>query len=742
MPRVKKVLVAFGVERTYDYLAPPQGVAPPQGAAPPQGGAPAGALVRVPFGPRRLVGAVWGEGEASLPTARLKTLEVLDLPPLAEAQRRFVDWMARYVMAPRGQILRQALNVPSLWQRAPPRRAAWYRLGKEDGARLSSGQAALMRTLAAEGARPITAQTLCAHANVSAAVLRRAAARGLVEAVAPPPPPPPSPQFAGAVPPPPWRLSAEQAPAAEALTAALARRRFETHVLDGVTGSGKTAVYFEALAALVPQGGQGVVLLPEISLTEQFVQRFEERFGVAPALWHSGLSEAERRAVWLGVGAGRIQLVVGARSALFLPWQNLRALIVDEEHDVGFKQEQMLLYHARDMAVAYASMAGALAVLSSASLSLETVHNIQRQRYRVHRLPHRIGAARLPHLVPIDLRAEPPPKGEYLSPVLRQAMEESLGRGEQVLLFLNRRGFAPMTLCRACGQAVACPHCDAWLVEHRAGPRRGLLCHHCGHRAPPRAVCAACGAEDAMVACGPGVERIAAEAAALFPRARTLTLSSDLRQQWHNVQRLWQEIAEGSADILVGTQIMSKGHHFPKLRLVGVVDADWGLGAADLRAAERSWQILQQVAGRAGRVASAEPARAFLQTHQPDHPVLRALIEQDRDAFVQRELAARRAAGLPPYGRLAALILSGPRAAPLEAFARRMSKARPAARTIHVYGPAPAPFYRLRQNYRLRFLLVAAGEQRLQPYIAAWRAQLDVPSSLRLVVDIDPYSFL
>lgn len=736
MARVKKVLVALGINRSYDYLAPP-------GAALPDG-----ALVRVPFGARRCIGAIWGAGESDLPAARLKSLEALNLPPLAAAQRRFLDWMAGYVMAPRGQLLRQVLNVPSLWRVRKTRAALWVQKGAAVPTRPSAGQKALARVLAEAQGAPLAAQELRQRAGVSAAILTRAVQRGYLRAVAPRPSAPAAQpggevprQFGGAPPPSPLRLSPQQAKAAAALQAALARRAFATHVLDGVTGSGKTAVYFEALAALVAQGGQGVVLLPEIALTAQFVERFQERFGVPPALWHSGLSEAQRRAVWLGVGSGRIQLVVGARSALFLPYQDLRALIIDEEHDGGFKQEQKLLYHARDMAVAYASAAGALAVLSSASLSLETVHNLQRRRYQAHALPQRVGQARLPRLVPIDLRAEPPPKGAYLSPVLRAAMAQSLARGEQMLLFLNRRGFAPMTLCRACGQAVACPHCDAWLVEHRTAAHRGLLCHHCGHRAPPQAGCAACGAKDAMVACGPGVERIAEEAAALFPQARLLTLSSDMRQHWQDAQALWREIAAGSADILVGTQILAKGHHFPKLRLVGVVDADWGLGAADLRAAERSWQLLQQVAGRAGRVGG-EPAQAFLQTHQPDHPVLQALVTQNRDAFVARELAARRAANLPPYGRLAALILSGPRAPALEQFARAMSAARPASEAIQVYGPAPAPFYRLRQSYRMRFLLIAPRPHRLQPYIAAWRARMRVPPSMRLAVDIDPYSFL
>ena len=734
MARVKQVLVSLGVDKNYDYLMPP-GTEPPLGA-----------LVRVPFGARRLVGAVWGEGESALPAARLKTLEVLDLPPLAAAQRRFLDWMAHYVMAPRGQVLRQMLNVPSLWRAETKRRApAWYRLGASLCARPTAGQAALLRVLGEEKGAPICGARLCARANISSAVLRRALQRGYIATAEPPQdsqkshPLQPR-QFAHAPPPSALRLSPEQAEAAAALKDALARRRFAAHVLDGVTGSGKTAVYFEALADLAAQGGQAAVLLPEIALTAQFVARFRERFGVAPALWHSGLSEAQRRAVWLGVAQGRIQLVVGARSALFLPYQNLRALVVDEEHDGGFKQEQNLLYHARDMAVAYASVAGALAILSSASLSLETVHNMQRQRYQSHRLPHRVGAARLPHLAAIDLRAHPPPKGEYLSPILRTAITESLARGEQALLFLNRRGFAPLTLCRACGEAVACPHCDAWLVEHRKGAQRGLLCHHCGHRAPPPEACAACGAADSMVACGPGVERIAEEAAALFPQARLMTLSSDMRQKWQDGQRLWREIAAGSADILVGTQILAKGHHFPKLRLVGVVDADSGLGAADLRAAERNWQLLQQVAGRAGRVAGQYQARAFLQTYQPDHPVLQALVAQNREAFVQRELAARRAAGLPPFGRLAALILSGPRAPALEQFARRMSAARPAARAIQVYGPAPAPLYRLRQHYRMRFLLSAP--RGLQAYIADWRKRAPLPSSLRLAVDIDPYNFL
>ena len=533
-------------------------------------------------------------------------------------------------------------------------------------------------------------------------------------------------------------LSAEQSAAAARLRQRVEEGRFAALLLDGVTGSGKTEVYFEAVAEALARGGQALILLPEIALTSQFLDRFEARFGCRPAEWHSELSQRERRRVWRGVAEGRARVVVGARSALFLPFSHLGLIVVDEEHEAAFKQEEGVIYHARDMAVVRASLGQFPVILSSATPSLETVVNAEQGRYERIALPERHGAAELPRIVAIDMRGEPPERGRWLSPRLVSEIAEALSRGEQAMLFLNRRGYAPLTLCRTCGHRIECPQCSSWLVEHRF--RRELVCHHCGYTAPVPKACPSCGAEDTLVACGPGVERIAEEVAELFPEARAAILSSDNLRGPQSHEEVFHAIEAREVDIIVGTQIVAKGHHFPWLTVVGVVDADLGLENGDLRAAERTFQLLQQVAGRAGR--AERPGRVFLQTYMPEHGVMRALVSGDRDAFLKREAEARERVGLPPFGRLVGVVVSSENAAQAQKFARDMARAAPRAEDVSVLGPAPAPLALLRGRTRLRFLVKAARNVNVQAYMQAWLGEMKVPGSIRVSVDIDPYSFL
>jgi primosomal protein N' (replication factor Y) len=597
--------------------------------------------------------------------------------------------------------------------------------------RLTPARARVLDLLA-EGP-PRVLSDILREASVGASVVHGLVKAGAVAAVAIPSRSP----FA----PPDWglpgsTLSVEQTAAAEFLRARVADG-YSATLLDGVTGSGKTEVYFEALAAALASGRQVLVLLPEIALSAQWLERFEARFGAAPAVWHSDVPPGRRRATWRAVADGGARVVVGARSALFLPFADLGLIIVDEEHDTSFKQEDGVLYNARDMAVVRAHLGGIAVVLVSATPSLETVINAQDGRYHRLHLPDRYAGAKLPEIELVDMRRHPPERGRWISPVLRERLAATLAAGGQAMLFLNRRGYAPLTLCRACGHRLQCPNCTAWLVEHR---QRGRLeCHHCGHAVTLPESCPICQAQGSWAACGPGVERLAEETAALFPAARQALMVSDSLTTAHAAERLVRQIADREVDLVIGTQVMAKGHHFPGLTLVGVVDADLGLAGGDLRAAERTFQLLTQVAGRAGR--AEQPGHVCLQTYDPNHAVMQALAHGGRDEFLAAESASRQAAGMPPFGRLAALILSATDPAAVDGYARRLARAAPDEPSLRILGPAPAPMSLLRGRHRRRFLVQAPKKYPLQAALRAWLEAAPAPAAVRVQVDMDPYSF-
>ncbi|CAA7612418.1 Primosomal protein N' [Candidatus Terasakiella magnetica] len=691
-----------------------------------------GDFVEVPLGRRVQVGVVWGEAKGDVAEAKLRPVgRRLAALPLPEVSRAFVDWVARYTLAPAGAVLKMTMSVPAALE--PPRGLAACRRVDPPPADLRATPARAKVLAAAAALPPLTVADLAREAGVGIGVVR-----GLVEAKAlemvelPTPPAFQRPDLERPGP----SLSPGQRAAADALVAAVGSG-FSVQLLDGVTGSGKTEVYFEAVAAAVARGGQALVLLPEIALSSQWLERFTRRFGVKPAQWHSELGDARRRDTWRAVADGSARVVVGARSALFLPFKDLALIVVDEEHDGAFKQEDGVSYHARDMAVVRAQLGAIPAVLASATPSLESFANVQAGRYvRLH-LPDRHAGAQMPDIQAVDLRRHPPPRGQWLSPLLVEALEGAFAAGEQAMLYLNRRGYAPLTLCRGCGHRLQCPHCTAWLVEHRSAGR--LICHHCGYRIRLPEKCPHCEAVDSFAACGPGVERVAEEAEARFPGIRMAVMTSDTCQGPHAAAELVRKVADHEIDLLVGTQIVAKGYHFPMLTVVGVVDADLGLEGGDLRAGERTLQLLSQVAGRAGR--AERPGRVLLQTYQPDHPVMRALRSGTRDAFMAREAEARRDCAMPPYGRLAALILSGPDMGVLDGFAARLSRKAPVGAGIEVLGPAPAPMALLRGRHRRRFLVKAVRTVNLQALLRDWLGREEVPGGVRVQVDIDPYSF-
>jgi primosomal protein N' (replication factor Y) len=696
--------------------------------------APPGTIVCAPLGPRQLTGVVW-EPEAlpaeSVGDNRLRNLlAVHDAPPLPPPLRRLIEWTADYYLAPPAAVLRMALPSASALDGA--RTVLEYRATGLVPERLTPQRA---QALARIGPRQGLVRELALVAGVSDGVIRglvKAGAIAPVEVSIDTPFAPADPAHA------PPDLSTGQAAAAARLVAAVQARAFQPFLLHGVTGSGKTEVYFEAVAEALRQRRQVLVLLPEIALTEPFLKRFARRFGAAPVAWHSDLRQSQRRRAWRAIAAGEAQVVVGARSALFLPYRDLGLIVVDEAHETSFKQEEGVPYHARDVAVMRGRFEEIPVVLASATPAIETRHQVELGRYEELTLPARFGGAQLPEIRAVDLLADPPPRGQWLAPTLVRAIEETLGRGEQTLLFLNRRGYAPLTLCRSCGHRFQCPNCTAWLVEHRLVRR--LQCHHCGLIAQPPAQCPECKAEDSLVACGPGVERIADEVAALFPDAPRAIVTSDTLWSPAKAAEFVARMEANEIAVVIGTQLVTKGYHFPNLTLVGVVDADLGLSGGDLRAAERTFQQIAQVAGRAGR--GARPGQVFVQTHDPRAPVIEALVRADADGFYAAETEARRLAGAPPFGRLAAIIVSSEQAEAALATARAIGRAAPEVPDMLVFGPAPAPLAMLRGRHRHRLLVHAARTLDVQGVIRAWLGGLDWPNAVRVAVDIDPYSFL
>ncbi len=727
VPARAPVVLTVALDQTYDYLVPDGLELEP------------GCFVLVPFGPQARIGVVWdgpvGEPGKSVDPKKLKSIAArLDVPPLPALSLKFAEWIARYTLSPLGMVVRMMMSARAAFEPVKPRFGVTLVAGAPQPLRMTPARTRALE-IAADGA--IRAKSaLAGEAQCSTGVIDGLVAAGNLVEVAIPEKryPQPEPDHHAT------EFSPEQARAVHALQSAVDAGSFSVTLLDGVTGSGKTEVYFEAVARTLQAGQQALIMLPEIALTDQFMRRFEQRFGCAPVEWHSALAAPERGRVWRAVATGEARIIVGARSGLFLPFQELGLIVVDEEHDQGYKQDDRVHYQARDMGVVRGSLGGFPVVLASATPSIESQVNARTGRYRHVMLPARFSGAALPEVRAIDLRKEPPDKGKWLSPALVTAVADTLAAGQQTLLFLNRRGYAPLTLCRSCGHRIECPQCTAWLVEHRFRGR--LHCHHCGFSIPLPEKCPKCGEVGSLVACGPGVERVAEEVAERFPQARLALLSSDLVPGLTEMREMIRSIEAGGIDIVIGTQMVAKGHHFPFLATVGIIDGDLGLAmGADPRAGERTFQLLHQVTGRAGR-ALAE-GRGFVQTYAPEHPVMAAIIASDREAFIEQEIAVRRRGLLPPFGRLAALIVSARDKETAQLIARDIAHRAPPAERIEILGPAEAPIAVVRGRHRWRLLVKAPREIDVQAYLRAWLAALPpLKGDIRLTVDIDPYNFL
>ncbi|MCH2075894.1 MAG: primosomal protein N' [Rhodobacteraceae bacterium] len=717
------VLTTQPLGRPLDYKAP-------------EGGCWTGAFVEVPLGPRKVLGVVWGPGAGDFDYDRVRGVSrVIDATPMSSEMRNFIVRAAEYTLTPLPAMLRLAMRAPGLGD--PPSMRHVYRLGTGEPDRSTAARERVLNVLRDYGGLAFTLKELADNADVSSSVVKGLVKQGVVLEQASPrdlPFPRLDPDLPGK------ELSDDQARAVAALSGGLGSGAYATTLLKGVTGSGKTEVYLEAVAACLREGRQALVLLPEIALTAEFLSRVEERFGARPAEWHSGITMTERRRTWRMVAENGAQLVVGARSALFLPYRQLGLIVVDEEHDTSYKQEDGVLYNARDMAVLRASLGGTQVILASATPSLESWANAEAGKYERLELTSRYGVAQLPEMGAIDMRAQKLEAGRWISPALKRAVDARLQAEEQSLLFINRRGYAPVTLCRACGEQIGCDQCDARMVEHRFLKR--LMCHQCGETRPMPEKCPSCGVEGRLAAVGPGVERLAEEARATFPDARIAVISSDHFGSARAMKEQIEDIASGGADIVIGTQLVAKGHNFPLLTLVGVIDADLGLQGSDLRAAERTFQLMRQVAGRAGRME--KPGAALLQTHQPEHPVIRAILGGDEEAFWAAEAEERMAAGVPPYGRMAGIVLSSPNVQEVFDLGGEMARnAGPLyAVGAELFGPAPAPIARIRGRHRVRLLVKARKNVPLQRALAQWVEQFRLPSQMRLAIDIDPQSFL
>ncbi len=689
-----------------------------------------GQLVRAPLGSRELLGVVWGEAQGGVQPEKLRIAQALEDFHLPAALCDFVDWVARYTLSPQGAVLAQSLRVQGAFEPEAHRRA--LRLGDGPPPRLTPARERVLK-LMADGLARVPAE-IAELAGVTEGVARGLAQAGAlkwVELHEFEPCPEPDPAFDALT------LSPDQLRAAEHLRDAVKKREFSVALLDGVTGSGKTETYFEGIAESLAQDGQALILLPEIALTVQFLDRFAARFGCRPLEWHSDLTARERRRAYRAVLSGAARVVAGARSALFLPFKKLNLIVVDEEHEQAYKQEEGVVYHARDMAVVRARLENCPIVLASATPSLETYVNARSGRYDWLKLGKRFGAAEMPEVKLIDMRSEKVEAGQFLSSALREALAQTLAEGEQALLFLNRRGYAPLTLCTQCGHKETCMNCSAWMVEHRY--RKRLVCHHCGYETALPARCGQCGAKESFIACGPGVERVEEEFRALFPKARVAIASSDTFSGPAQAQAVIRALGQGDIDVVIGTQIVAKGHHFPQLTLAGIVDADLGGGAGDPRAAERSFQLLHQVAGRSGR--GEKKGLVLIQTRNPTDPVMQALTSNARDDFLEEEARLRERSGTPPFGRLASLILAGADSSRVRETGRALALAAPKARGVTVWGPAPAFYQVLRGKTRERLLVQAEKTIDIQSYLREWLALVKIPSGIRLTVDIDPMSF-
>ena len=700
-----------------------------------------GSFVRVNVMNRPCIGVIWGHGDSNLPQGKIKNISAVYDSKLNITDLQWIQRMSEWTLIPMGMVLRLIVNIPDAF--CPPRMEPLYAYNFESDARMTANRQAVADAYSSNDNDAMTVSDVQNIARVSSAVVRSMIKNGTLvpvgEQAKQKNTAPLIYNDCGNI-----TLNPQQQLAADAIGKSVESGGFSVHLLDGITGSGKTQVYFDSAWRAYSTGHSVLLMMPEIALTAQFMSRFKNRFGENPVVWHSNLTSARRREIWHGVLSGKIKMVVGTRSALFLPWQDLGLIVIDEEHDTSYKQEDMGNYHARDMAILRAKIAGIPVVLASATPSAETLENVNLGKYTQLKLTSRYGGAQLPDVTTIDLRENRPEQyivdgaeqTGFLSQPLNDAIAQTLSDGHQAMLFINRRGFAPITQCKKCGWTSVCPECSVGMTYHKRIGK--MLCHMCGRTAPMPKICPDCGGDVSMR--GVGLEKIEQEVNIRFPNARTALVSSDIITSRQSLERLVNKIEQGEIDIIIGTQILAKGHHFPNLTLVGVVDSDMGLFGTDFRAAEHTFQQLFQVSGRAGRGEHA--GRVLLQTYQPEHPVLTAICAGDRDSFMQTDMAGRKMANMPPYGQLIAVIIEGQRESTLQSYCNALRDAVPNLKGAKIMGPITAQIYQIRNWYRMRFLVAGGRTANLQPIVSHWLASVKQPVNIRVKIDVNPMNFM
>ena len=710
-----------------------------------------GQVVLVPFGKRKNVGIIVGEGTRTIPEEKLKRIEeIYEINPIPQPSIELINFLANWYCVYKGLVLKMVLSPVEAITSSEYRKV--YKSKFQDSDEIEeinkykiTSKRKLILDFLFKSKQAVFQEDLIDNTGVSKSILKDMTKKNLIveELV--------KKQAYSNLKVPNYNkikfeinklLNSEQKNAVEKINVSIKKKKPDCFLLDGVPGSGKTETYFQTVKTCLDEGKQILILLPEISLTPDWEKRFHQSFSFAPLVWHSGITKTKKKQIWLSALNSSAGVIVGARSALMLPILNLGLIIVDEEHDPAFKQEEGVRYNARDMAIYKAIRSSVPIVLASATPSLETYHNMKIGKYIHLTLPKRATGAALPDIKLIDLKANTPERGKWISSVLTNEIKSKLDNREQSLLFLNRRGYAPLTICNSCGNKIKCVNCETWLVEHRS--QNTLVCHHCGYTKRISNTCDICGAEGQIKACGPGVERIEEEINQLFPEAKLTVLSSDTMKSQKTLVKTLEKIKNNKVDIIIGTQMIAKGHDFPYLKLVGIIDSDVGLSGGDLRASERSFQLLQQVSGRSGRhsIDELDKGVVFLQTYDNENPIIRAIAKNNRDDFFEKELSSRKNANMPPFGRLAAIILSSKYERKLDGFASELLRVAPLFKNVKIFGPAPAPLYFLRGKYRRRFLIKSDKTVNIQDVLLNWTNKIKTPHNVKLTIDIDPFSFM
>lgn len=728
---IVKVLIPNVINTGYDYrLTAPADV---------------GWFVRCTVMNRQYIGVIVGPGDSNLSPSKIKPIiEVCNFGRMSNADIKWIYKMSEWTLMSPGAVLRLIINVPDAFNL--PAVEQLYAYNFDADCKMTDARQKVADAFQSNDNDAMSVNDIQTIARVGHSVVKTMIKNGILIPIETREKHNDLYNYkytdTGTV-----KLNTEQQNAADTIATAINKNEFAVYLLDGITGSGKTQVYFDSALRAYNMGKSVLLMMPEIALTAQFMSRFEQRFGAPPVVWHSNLTAARRRDIWRGVANGSIKIVVGTRSALFLPWQNLGLIVVDEEHDTSYKQEDMGNYHARDMAVLRAKISNFPVVLASATPSFETLYNVARGKYNRLRLMSRFGGATLPKIETIDMREQRPEPYKTdansdteisgnLSPVLCAKISETLNQHKQVMLFINRRGFAPIVQCKKCGWVAQCPDCSVGMNYHKRLNK--LICHMCGKMHDLPSVCPQCGNDVSMR--GAGLEKIEEEVAHKFPFAKTALVSSDTIMSREALERLVKKMENGEIDIIIGTQILAKGHHFPNLTLVGVVDADMGLFGTDFRAGEHTFQQLFQVAGRAGR--GEFPGHVLLQTFQPEHPVITAICAGNRDEFMKSDMESRRAAKMPPFGQLVAVVIESDKEQTLHKYCKQLSDVAPVLKGGKIMGPIAAQIYQIRNWYRMRFLVSGDANANLQPIVRDWLNKIKQPANVRVKIDVNPQNFM